>query len=113
MAAKVFYLVRLEDPTGTSGCGIVAEGVQWSKGDAFVKWDSEYPCFHWWPKGWQHTNVIHSHGGKTKVVWAEDGPPATGDGVDINQEAKPKKTDHDTVEAETAVEAEAHEDKRS
>jgi hypothetical protein len=89
MAAKVFYLVRIEDPSGVAGTGIVAEGVQWSQGDAHVKWLSDYPCVQWWPKGWHHTNVIHTHGGKTKIVWAEDGPPPDSPGVDINQTIAP------------------------
>lgn len=90
MAAKVFYLVRLEDPSGVSGEGIVAEGVQFSQGDAMVKWKGDFPVFHWWPKGWQHTNAIHGHDGRTKIVWADDGPPPKAPGVDTNQDVTPK-----------------------
>ncbi len=95
MAAKVFYLVRIEDPSGISGTGIIAEGAQWSQGDATVKWNSEYPCFQWWPKGWQHTDVIHRHGGRTKIVWADDGPPPEAPGVDVNQDITPTENSHD------------------
>lgn len=102
MAAKVFYLVRLEDPSGISGPGIVAEGVQFSFGDAQVKWLGDYPCFQWWPKGWKDTDVIHGHGGKTKVVWAEDGPPPDAPGVDVNKEIKkPGGEDASTTEKES------------
>jgi hypothetical protein len=94
MAAKVFYLVRFEDPTGTSGEGIVAEGIQFSQGDAMVKWKGDYPCFHWWPKGWQHTSLIHGHGGKSKVVWADDdGPPPEAPGIDIAEDLTPEPDD--------------------
>lgn len=75
MAARVFYLVRLEDPTGTSGTGIVAEGISYSAGDAMVKWTGERPCFQHWPNGWRDAASIHGHGGKTKVVWKDDDPP--------------------------------------
>jgi len=89
MAAKVFYLVRLEDATGVSGVGIVAEGCQFSKGDAIVRWLGEHPSLVWWPRGWKDAEVIHSHGGKTKIVWADDGPPKdAGPGFDINAEIK-------------------------
>jgi hypothetical protein len=90
MAAKVFYLVRLEDPTGVAGTGIVAEGIQFSQGDAMVKWKGDHPAFHWWPRGWKHTNAIHGHNGKTKVVWADDdGPPVDAPGVDIEEDLTP------------------------
>jgi len=93
MAAKVFYLVRLEDPSGVAGTGIVAEGIQFSQGDAQVKWMSKYPCFQWWPKGWKHTGLIHGHGGKTKVVWADDEPPPETVGVDIDEDITPAVED--------------------
>jgi hypothetical protein len=89
MAAKVFYLVRIEDPSGVSGTGIVAEGVQFSQGDCMVKWASDWPSFNWYPKGWQSTGAVHSHGGKTKIVWADDGPPPEAPGVDINEDVTP------------------------
>lgn len=72
MSARVFYLVRIEDETGTSGIGIVAEGVLWSGGDVSVRWRGESPCIHYWPGGIEDVKRIHGHRGKTKVVWAED-----------------------------------------
>lgn len=77
MAARVFYLVRIEDETGTSGTGIVAEGVLWSGGDVSVRWLGDSPCVHYWPGGIEHVRRVHGHRGKTKVVWAdaEDAPP--------------------------------------
>ena len=72
MAARVFYLVRIEDETGTSGTGIVAEGAQWSNGDVSVRWLGEFPCVHYWPGGIEHVRKVHGHRGKTKVVWADE-----------------------------------------
>lgn len=80
MTARVFYLVRLEDETGVSGTGIVAEGVLWSGGDVSVRWLGETPCVNYWPGGIEHVRRVHGHHGKTKVVWADgdDGvPPRT------------------------------------
>jgi len=76
MAARVFYLVRIEDETGVSGTGIVAEGVQWTSGEISVRWLGDYPCVHFWPGGIDHLKRIHGHRGKTKVVWADDETPA-------------------------------------
>jgi hypothetical protein len=72
MAARVFYLVRIEDETGTSGTGIVAEGVLWSGGDVSVRWLGDSPCVHYWPGGIEHVRRVHGHRGKTKVVWADE-----------------------------------------
>lgn len=78
MSARVFYLVRIEDETGTSGTGIVAEGVEWSEGDVSMRWLGEAPCVHYWPGGVEDVKRIHGHRGKTKVVWAEEpeSPPS-------------------------------------
>lgn len=78
MSARVFYLVRIEDETGTSGTGIVAEGVLWSGGDVSVRWLGEAPCVHYWPGGIDHVRRVHGHRGKTKVVWADEPEPTPG-----------------------------------
>jgi hypothetical protein len=79
MSARVFYLVRIEDETGTSGTGIVAEGVLWTGGDVSIRWLGDMPCVHYWPGGIEHVKKIHGHRGKTKVVWADEPetPPAS------------------------------------
>lgn len=61
-----FYLERSEDVSGTSGTGVVAEGVVFPDGQAVL----------WWPnfgsigiyKSLFDLETIHGHGGKTKVV---------------------------------------------
>lgn len=81
MAARVFYLVRIEDETGISGTGIVAEGVRWSDGSCSLRFVSKTPGFinfEGVPEdadiqriGDRHVKQVHGHQGKTKVVWAD------------------------------------------
>jgi hypothetical protein len=69
---KRFYLVRKVDKTGVSGCGKVAQGIQFSDGSCVLKWLSTVPS----------TNIYHSvvemeyihthHGdGLTKIEWVD------------------------------------------
>ena len=82
MAAKIFYLVRLEDETGVSGTGIIGEGVRWTDGSVSIRWVSSTPSFvnfEGVPEdakvkriAQDHIKCVHGHSGKTKVVWADD-----------------------------------------
>lgn len=65
---KQFWLERIEDESGVSGVGRVAEGLIFSNGKCAMNWLT------------QHTSVaiydnietlekIHGHNGKTKVVF--------------------------------------------
>lgn len=61
-----FVLDRSEDATGTSGTGIVAEGVEFSNGQCVVHWLSQMETVT------VYANVkvverLHGHDGKTKV----------------------------------------------
>lgn len=65
-----FVLVRNEDVSGTSGTGVVAEGVQFSNGRVSLHWISQYECVE------DLANVaiveqIHGHEGKTKIEWID------------------------------------------
>lgn len=68
---KKFKLKRIEDVSGTSGLGYVAEGVIFSNGKCALNWLTK------------HTSVaiyddiltldaIHSHGGKTIVQYENE-----------------------------------------
>lgn len=66
-----FHLLRIEDETGTSGKGVVAEGVRFTDGTVAVRWMSSTPTTV------IHDNIesvmkIHGHQGKTQVVWKDD-----------------------------------------
>jgi hypothetical protein len=70
-----FELHRSSDPTGVSGTGVVAEGVEFGDGTAVVRWRSR------WPTTVLHQDMasvaaIHGHGGSTRVGWLDpDGGP--------------------------------------
>jgi hypothetical protein len=67
---KPFVLERLVDPTGISGTGIVAEGVEFSDGTVALRWTSQWPTsvvFH--EMGMEAVHAVHGHGGQTVVRW--------------------------------------------
>jgi len=70
---RVFFLVRDEDPTGVSGVGTVAEGVEFTDGSVVLRWTTKWPTstvFH--DKGMESVQAIHGHGGATRIVWTDD-----------------------------------------
>jgi hypothetical protein len=74
---RTFKLLRLEDETGSSGTGHVAEGVRWSDGSVSLRWIGKTPSFVNYEgvptdldiqrEGDVHVNAVHGHGGKTMV----------------------------------------------
>ena len=65
-----FVLVREKDVTGTSGIGIVAEGVVFSDGQAVLKWLRE-PFSLGVYTSISHLLVVHGHEGNTHVEFNE------------------------------------------
>ena len=65
---KRFKLKRLEDESGVSGTGYVAEGVKFSDGQCVINWLTDTRSI-----GIYHSPVeliyIHGHGGKTILEW--------------------------------------------
>lgn len=68
--ARRFVLNRAEDATGTSGTGIVAEGVCFSNGKVALHWLSHLGAVNVYDS-MQVTEVIHGHEGKTKIEWID------------------------------------------
>lgn len=64
---KTFYLFRKEDVSGTSGVGVVAEGVIFDNGMVAMTWLSEFPTVTMFPKV-RDVMRIHSHEGRTVMV---------------------------------------------
>jgi hypothetical protein len=65
---RLFVLDRLRDPTGTSGTGEVAEGIEFSDGTVALRWLSATPS----TVLYQSVNdmlQVHGHGGSTVVRW--------------------------------------------
>ncbi len=65
-----FRLRRIEDESGVSGTGYVAEGVQFSDGQCVISWLTETSSI-----GIYHSTVelihIHGHQGKTELIWLD------------------------------------------
>ena len=65
-----FYLQRIEDATGISGTGRVAEGVQWSNGWCSVVWLTTHTSVVFY-LSMDEVVAIHGHAGKTQIEWAD------------------------------------------
>ncbi len=65
-----FVLNRTEDETGISGIGIVAEGVQFSRGKVALTWLTQYTLIVFYD-GMDQVEAIHGHGGKTRIEWVD------------------------------------------
>ena len=65
---RTFLLVRDEDVSGTSGVGVVAEGVEWSDGSCTLHWLSQLAA-HETCANMKVLTQIHGHGGRTRVEW--------------------------------------------
>lgn len=74
MTMRRFVLARHEDPSGISGTGIVAEGIEWRGGTADLHWVTEHETFVHWPGGIEAILSVHGHGGSTIVRWLDDPP---------------------------------------
>jgi hypothetical protein len=67
---RPFLLERRADPSGVSGTGIVAEGVEFRDGTVALRWTSMWPTsvvFH--DRGMASVQAIHGHDGLTVVRW--------------------------------------------
>jgi hypothetical protein len=62
-----FHLLRLDDVSGVSGTGRVAEGVVFSNGLVAVAWLSDHPSVAVYPSV-AAVEAIHGHGGRTVLV---------------------------------------------
>lgn len=68
-----FYLVRSEDPSGVSGVGVVAGGVEFPDGRVALRWFGAHPSTVAWDS-MADAMATHGHGGKTKAVYVDDVP---------------------------------------
>lgn len=65
-----FHLQRREDPSGVSGTGNVAEGVQFYSGQVALAFHGEFHGVEVWPSI-EEAERIHGHGGLTTVEWED------------------------------------------
>lgn len=69
-AMRRFVLERAEDVSGVSGTGRVAEGVEFSDGTVVMKWMT-YTSSLGVYLNIKELDFVHSHEGRTKVVWID------------------------------------------
>jgi hypothetical protein len=61
---RTFTLVRLNDVSGISGTGVVAEGVEFSSGNVVITWFGDKPSVVIW-ESILHAMEVHCHNGNT------------------------------------------------
>lgn len=67
---KTFELHRVEDETGISGTGIVAQGVVFDDGTCALRWVTAFKSSGIYAS-MRDVEAVHGHGGKTKVVFTD------------------------------------------
>lgn len=101
-----FRLKRIEDESGVSGTGYVAEGVKFSDGQCVINWltDTRSIGIYHSPVEMMH---IHGHGGKTVIEWvdaeSEAGSGAAVEGSGEHAEHTLAKTELEPVDLEIEV----------
>lgn len=79
-----FAMVRHSDPSGVSGVGLVAYGVQFDDGHVAVRWVSDAPSTSLWD-GLADLLAVHGHHGATVIRWIDPEP-----GSQVNGNALPR-----------------------
>ena len=65
-----FELYRREDPSGVSGVGTVAEGVEFHDGQCVLSWFGKHHTIEVAPSI-RSLEAIHGHEGRTVVAWLD------------------------------------------
>lgn len=63
-----FHFERVEDASGVSGVGVVAEGVQFTNGHVALTWLSAHPSINLYDSI-EDVQLIHGHEGRTKIIF--------------------------------------------
>lgn len=74
MGLRRFHFDRLEDSSGVSGCGRVAEGCIFTDtGAAVVHWLGKYGSINLY-SSIDHVIQVHGHEGRTQIVFDDEAP---------------------------------------
>ena len=65
-----FHLLRLEDESGVSGTGVIAEGCVFTDGTTILRWTTEHKSTAIY-NSLEECEKIHGHNGQTQVVWKD------------------------------------------
>lgn len=69
---KRFHLNRIEDISGVSGTGIVAEGVVFSNNKVVITWTQSYHTSVSMYDSIADMEYIHGHEGRTAIEWIDE-----------------------------------------
>jgi hypothetical protein len=73
MSGRLFELHRDRDVTGVSGCGAVADGVEFPDDTVVIRWRGSRGSTVVWATI-ADAVAVHGHDGATRVVWLDDLP---------------------------------------
>ena len=65
-----FCLVRYADPSGVSGTGVVAHGVEFGDGSVALRWICSRPSTSLW-ESIDDMITVHGHAGSTVIRWLD------------------------------------------
>jgi hypothetical protein len=65
-----FQLVRTEDVSGTSGTGLIAEGIEFTSGSCVITWLTQFRTVSFY-ESVRALSEIHGHDGRTKIVFID------------------------------------------
>jgi len=72
MSCRRFHFERLEDVSGISGCGRVADGCLFTDtGQVVVHWLGAHACINIY-NSLTDLEYVHGHNGKTKIVFDDN-----------------------------------------
>ncbi len=66
--AATFHLLRLDDESGVSGIGWVAEGAVFSNGWVVLVWPTGTPSLNFY-ECIEDVEAVHGHAGRTRIVF--------------------------------------------
>lgn len=70
MRMRRFRFKRLEDESGVSGTGYVAEGCEYTDGRIAIRWTTRTGSWTLY-ENIKEAELIHGHGGKTVIEWID------------------------------------------
>ena len=68
---RTFHLLRLDDESGVSGIGWVAEGAVFSNGWVVLVWPTGTPSLNFYASI-DDVEAVHGHGGRTRIVFDQN-----------------------------------------
>ena len=89
MGLRRFHFERLEDASGVSGCGKVAEGCLFTDtGEAVVHWLGRHGSINLY-RSLDDVIYVHGHEGRTKIVFDDPRPAVeSGKKEELNKDGK-------------------------